>query len=89
MHHLLAAPDWGTGGSTPPPPGKSQVAIGFLRNTDMDPPREAIGSLGPIASRGRFVWPSVKYADAQKMSEPTLTKLSGYAHAISISDNPL
>ena len=26
------------------PPGKSQVAIGFLINTDTDPPREAIGS---------------------------------------------
>ena len=32
-----------------PPPGKSQVAIGFLRNIGMDPPREAIG-LGPVAS---------------------------------------
>ena len=29
----------------PPPPGKSQVAIGFLRNTGMDLPREAIGQL--------------------------------------------
>ena len=32
------------------PPGKSQVAIGFVRNTDTDPPQEAIGPLGPIAS---------------------------------------
>ena len=37
---------------TDQPPEKSQVAIGFLRNTDTDPPREAIGPLGPIASRG-------------------------------------
>ena len=26
-----------------PPPGKSEVAIGFLRNSGMDHPREAIG----------------------------------------------
>ena len=26
-----------------PPPGKSQVAIGFLRNSGTDPTREAIG----------------------------------------------
>ena len=28
--------DWGNG-----PPGKSQVALRFFRNTGMDPPREA------------------------------------------------
>ena len=28
------------------PPGKSQVAIGFLRNICMDPPQEAIGPSG-------------------------------------------
>ena len=34
----------GTGGlDPPPPPGKSQVAIGFLRNICTDPPQEAIG----------------------------------------------
>ena len=27
---------------------KSQVAIGFLRNTGMDPPEEAIGPLGSL-----------------------------------------
>ena len=47
-------PEGGTGGLDPS--GKSQVTICFLRNTGTDP-------LGPIASRGRFVWPSVKYFD--------------------------
>ena len=32
---------------TPPPPGKSKVTVGFLRNTGTDPPREAIGPIGP------------------------------------------
>ena len=38
-------PEEGTGGdrSGPPPPGKSQVGIGFLRYTDTDPPQEGIG----------------------------------------------
>ena len=44
-------------GSEPPPLGKSQVVIGFLRNNGTEPPREQIGS------RGRFVQPSVKYVD--------------------------
>ena len=49
------------------PPGKSQVAIGFLRNSGTNPLREAIGSIGsiakePIASQGS----SVKYVDDQK-----------------------
>ena len=48
------------GGRGPVPPGKSEVAIGFLRNTGTDPSREA---LGPIASRGRSIRPSVKYVD--------------------------
>ena len=40
------------------PPEKSQVAIGFLRNPDMELPREALGPLGStIASRGRSVLP--------------------------------
>ena len=33
----------GAGDLTPPPPGKSQVAIGFLRNSGLNHPREAIG----------------------------------------------
>ena len=36
----------GGGGRGSGPPGKSQVAIGLLRNTSIDPPQEAIGSLG-------------------------------------------
>ena len=37
-------------------PGKSLVAIhvGFLRTSGTDPPRDAIGPGGPIASRRRF-----------------------------------
>ena len=48
-----------TGGREPL--GKSQVAICFRRNTCMKPPQEAIELLGTIASRGRFVLPSMKY----------------------------
>ena len=33
----------GGGQGFPDPPGKSQVAIGFLKSTGTDPPREAIG----------------------------------------------
>ena len=33
----------------------SQVAICFLRNSGTDPPRNA--------SRGRIVWPSLKYVE--------------------------
>ena len=36
----------GQGVQTPFPLKKSQVAVGFRRNTDMDPPQEAIGPLG-------------------------------------------
>ena len=62
----------GTGG--PNPPVKSQVAIGFLRNSGTDPPREAIGPLGPSASRGGFVRPSVKY------DETTTTNRKKHEH---------
>ena len=34
-----------------------------LRNAGTDSTREAIGPPGPIASRERFVRPSVKYVD--------------------------
>ena len=54
----------GTGGPDPPlPPGKIQVAIGFLRNTGTDLPREAIGQIhtsqlahisGPPTARKRY-----------------------------------
>ena len=38
-------------GYRPPPPGKSQVTIGFLENSGMDP------------SQGKSIWPSVKDID--------------------------
>ena len=41
------------------PHGKSQVAIGFLRNSGTDILQEA-NALGPIASRGRSTGPSVE-----------------------------
>ena len=55
----------GDRGFRPPPPGKLQVAIGFLTKTGTEPPREAIGPIarGPIASQGRSVRPSMKYVD--------------------------
>ena len=39
--------------ATPPPSGKSQVAIGFFRNTGTKTPREAIGRMA--------VFKTVKY----------------------------
>ena len=48
MHHMqIQREDRGSR-----PPGKSPVAIGFLRNTDTDPPWEAIGPLGPQKAIG-------------------------------------
>ena len=58
------------GSRTPPPPGKSQVAIGSLRNSGTDPLEGQFDPLGPIASRGRFVRPHA-------MTKKTL---SGSAH---------
>ena len=63
MNYFTMGGSRGEGGSESGSPGKSQVAIGFLRNTGMDLTREAIGPEGPIASRGRIVRQSVKYAD--------------------------
>ena len=57
--NLASSCGWGSG---PPSTRKSQVAIGFLRNTGTVPTREA-GPMGPIASLGRFVRPSLKYED--------------------------
>ena len=51
------------------PPGKSQVAIGFLRNSGTDPPpplEKQLYPSGPIASRGRSVGPFVIYVDDLK-----------------------
>ena len=60
------------------PPGKSQVATGFCRNTGTDPPRE---TQGPIASRGRSEQSSVKYVDdSKKLSGPLLIEFSGSGH---------
>ena len=61
--HLLFLHARTGSGSGPLPPGKSQVAIVFLRNTGTDPypPLEMqMYPLGPIASQGRSVPPSVK-----------------------------
>ena len=52
------------GARGPDPQRKSQVAVGFLRNTGTDPRLEKqLDPLGPIAFRGRSVRPSVKYVD--------------------------
>ena len=49
----------GAGDQNPPPqPGKSQVAIGFLRNSGTDPLEKQLDPMGPIASKGRSVRPS-------------------------------
>ena len=51
------------------PSGKSQVD--FLKNAGTDPLEKL---LGPIASQGRFVRPSVKYVDEKNccMHSPSL-----------------
>ena len=62
-----------------------QVAIGFLRNTSMDHPREAFG--GPIVSQGRSVRPSVKYFD---QDTPTPDGIYwGYTHTLTHRENPI
>ena len=49
-----ADPEQGEGDLDPPPPEKSQVAKGFLRNTGMNPPptplEKQLDPKGPIAS---------------------------------------
>ena len=52
FHVLIQSGDRGGGAWIPDPAEKSPIAIGFLRNSGMDPTREAIG---PIASQGRSV----------------------------------
>ena len=48
----------GRGGGGPRPPGKSQVAMGFLRNTGTDPlEQHQFDPWGPITSRGKFIRP--------------------------------
>ena len=41
------------------PPRKSQVAIGFLRNTGTNPPGEAIGPQESNFTYGRYVGPRI------------------------------
>ena len=55
------------------PPGKSQVTIGFLRNTGLYPPREA--KIGPIGSRSNMLKTKKKICQV-----PHLTEFSGSAH---------
>ena len=56
------------GGRGSGPSWKTQVAVGFLRNTVTDPLEKQFDPLCPIASRGRFVQPSLKYNDDYKRS---------------------
>ena len=73
--HLLfdhACPDqeWGRGReSGSHPPHKSQVVIGFFKNTGTDPLEKQLDTLCAIVSDGRSVQLSVKYF----MSRPPLT----------------
>ena len=60
------------------PPGKSQVALGFLRNTGTDLPEKQLVPLGQTASRGKFVWPSVKYFDDRLKKDRTMMIMHKY-----------
>ena len=71
----------------PAPLKNHKFAIGSLRNTGTDPPREAIRPLGPIASRGGSVRPSVKCVDGRSYQDstdyfdpPMTTIMSGSPH---------
>ena len=57
-----ADPEGGTGGSDLPP-GKSQLAIEFLRNYVRYHPREAIGPIGSNCFLRKSIQPSAKYVD--------------------------
>ena len=61
----------GTGGPDLPPPGIAQVAIGFLGNTHRlwTPLEKQLDPLVSIASRERFVRPSVKCVDNLKKTK--------------------
>ena len=73
--HLVFYPSIG-GTGDPDPAGKSEVAKGFFRNSGMDHHQEAIEPFDPIASRGRYVRPSVQYIDYLKNNN-VLTEFSG------------
>ena len=68
-------------------PGKPYVAIGFLRNTGKDQPREAmLAPFGPSVSSWRFVRPSMKYVNDEKCCQdlsphkPYIVGCAGPAH---------
>ena len=69
------------------PEGEGQVsglhATWFLRNTGTDPPREAIGPLGPVASQGRSIHRSVKYVNDKKTlsGPPTCSPLTEFSRS--------
>ena len=81
FYHVPIQRGWGTGGpALPPNPGKSQGAKGFLRKSvstsNWTPWVKGVCTMqtpldprGPIASQGRFVWPSVKYVDDFKKTK--------------------
>ena len=54
---------WVQRGKESDPHGKSEMAIGFLRNSGKDPLQKQLDPLGSIVSQRRSVWPSVKYVD--------------------------
>ena len=62
LYTILCADPEGVeqGGGSRSPLGKSQVTIGILRKTGTDHLEKHLDPLGPIASRGRSVQPSVK-----------------------------
>ena len=87
LHHLpyfvqdsWVDPEGGGGGGVPSHPGRPQVAIGSLRNTGMDPLREAIGSweaIGPLGRGSVRPWWLNKRCQAPF---PHWRTFSGYAH---------
>ena len=60
-------------------PGKIKVAIFSLEILIRTPHEKQLDPSGPIASRGRYVQPSVKYV-VYKFSGSPLTDFSGSAH---------
>ena len=60
FYHMRGSGGVGWGSGAPDPPRKSQVIIGCPKNTSRDPFDK---QLGPIASRGASVRPSVKFVD--------------------------
>ena len=66
VYYTWADPEDGTGCPDNFPPEKTQVAIGFLRNSGKDPLKKQLDP-GQIASgEGRSVWPSLKIKRCQE-----------------------